>query len=116
MRYHSKSVEIEAIEWTGENLKEVQAFMFPASPLDHGKEKESIGINAYTGPTTYGSSTALQFAAKGMYVVKINGTDRFLIRTKEEFDSLYEVFADPDESVNRLSMVNDKPELLIDAG
>lgn len=108
MRYRSKPVDVDAIEWTGENLKEVQAFMFPASPLDHGQKKESIGINAYTGPTTYGSSTALQFAAKGMYVVRIGDTDRFLIRTKEEFDSLYEPIPDADR--------HDKPELLIDAG
>ena len=86
MRYRARPNEVDAIEWTGENLKEVQAFMAPASPLTH--LTDNLGINVYDETAKYAPHTKLAFIAPGTIVVK--HTRGLSVCPKTEFEDLYE--------------------------
>lgn len=86
MHYHRKaSSTVEAIEWTGENLKDVQAFMFPASPL---RRVEDVDPELLVVVETYGARTRLTFAAPGQYIVREAGL--FYVFTADEFNRQFE--------------------------
>ena len=86
MRYRARPNEVEAIEWTGENLREVQDFMAPASPLTH--LKDSLGINVYDSSAKYAPLTKLAFITPDTLIIK----DHRGLTTyqKDEFEKLYE--------------------------
>lgn len=90
MRYHLKSEQIvDAIQWTGDNLRAVQDFMAPASPLDHGKDRSELGINVYSNKTSY-SDTELVFLKKGGWIIR-DGIGRFaILQETKDFDRIYE--------------------------
>lgn len=87
MRYTRKHHSfVEAIEWTGENLKDVQAFMFPASPLDHATNQ--LGINVYDPSQQYGAKTRLVFIGPGAFIVR--ETTGFSVFQAKEFLEQFE--------------------------
>lgn len=58
MRYRKKPVEIEAVQWTGENLEEIEGF--------------AKGALVHRGPVNIAISTleGLMRASKGDYIIK----------------------------------------------
>ena len=58
VRYRKKPVEIEAVQWTGENLEEIEEF--------------AKGALVHRGPANIASSTleGLMRASKGDYIIK----------------------------------------------
>lgn len=81
---------IDAIEWTGDNLKDVQTFMHPQSPLDHANDQ--LGINAFDSAKQYGQTTKLVFLAKGGWIVR-DELGRLHAFTKDEFTATFEAIA-----------------------
>lgn len=80
---------IDAIQWTGNNLREVQDFMAPASPLDHEKGT-GLGINIYSNRQTY-TDTELVFIKKDGWIVK-DALGRFsVVQRPEDFNRMYEL-------------------------
>lgn len=49
MKYRKKPVEIEAIQWTGNNLKEVEAFVVNAKGRQFDTVGESLFIHTLEG-------------------------------------------------------------------
>lgn len=52
MKFRSKVVEIEAIEWTGENIEQIMSFMYPDMPVympGFKNSDEIIGIDTLEG-------------------------------------------------------------------
>lgn len=84
MRYERKTaLLVDAIEWTGDNLKEVQNFLFPASPLDHSQNQ--LGINVYSPEQLYGLKTKLVFIAPGTFLVR-DGGGRLTVHEADVFN------------------------------
>ena len=83
MRYKQKlEKEVKAIQWTGDNLREVQDFMLPYSPLKKAGDYLSIypkmdGYNCENVP-------------KDGFILRLS-ENFFQILTKERFDEFYEV-------------------------
>lgn len=89
MKYILKdpAAPIDAVQWTGTNLDEVQRFMAPASPLDHGKDRSELGINAYTTKHSY-TDTELTFVKAKGYIMK-DARGRFHVFTEQAFEEQY---------------------------
>lgn len=47
MKYRKKPVVIDAIQWTGDNIDEIAAFMHPQKPIK--KADQTIGIETLEG-------------------------------------------------------------------
>lgn len=61
-----KPIILDAVQWTGENIREVQELMAPASPLT--QSSGTLGVNVYRGEKYL--ETELKFANKGDYIAK----------------------------------------------
>ena len=90
MQFKAKSESIvEAVQWKGDNLTEIQTFMYPDSPLFNsrqGEPKQLIGIYIYA-PAQY-TTHELKFPKVGDWIVKtLNG---FRLMQNEEFEASYE--------------------------
>jgi hypothetical protein len=78
MRYRQRDPgEIDAIQWTGDNLRAVQDFMAPESPLTQSSRR--LGINNGVG---------LEFIGSGDWIVRINKA--LLVYPDARFMQLYE--------------------------
>lgn len=92
MRYTLKQdAVVDAMIWTGDNVREMQDFLYPASPLTHGKD--SLGVNVWVGASPY-ITTKLDFMKAGDALVRTQaGTDtepaRYRIHTPAEFEAHY---------------------------
>lgn len=106
MKYTRKAgLTIEAVQWTGNNLRQLQDFMAPGSPMvDLVENKErTIMVMAYSIKQTY---TDREFATvkPGSFIVKDPSHPHFDIYTAEVFDKLFEL-ATPLETVEPEGLV-----------
>ena len=89
MKFAAKAgATVEAVQWKGDNLTEIQTFLYPSSPLFNAERTESklIGVYVWTGAqyTLY----ELKFPNVGDWIVKtLNG---FRLMQNEEFEASYE--------------------------
>lgn len=102
-KFRSKaSATVEAVQWKGDNLTEIQTFMYPSSPLYNADQlrdspgstmKPNLGLHVFTGQKY--TQFELQHPGVGSWIVK--GPVGFKILTAEEFETLYEaVVYEPD--------------------
>ena len=96
MKFAAKAqARVSTVQWKGDNLTEIQTFMYPSSPLFNADQlrdhpgtttKPNIGIQVYTGERY--TLFSLQHPAIGSWIVK--GPIGFKIMSAEEFEELYE--------------------------
>lgn len=65
MKYRKKPVVIEAIQWTGENLDELRAFV--PEEFRHNKIHQPLGIVTLEGPLTISTDDWIIKGVKGEF-------------------------------------------------
>ncbi len=89
--YRTRVTTVEAVQWTGENLVEVQQFVAPASPLLTSREDRQLGLHvrdtdAEVKWPSLGKQTKLAFVSVGGWVVRqVGGDGRLDLMTDETF-------------------------------
>lgn len=87
MMYEQRTEVIFAVQWKGDNLRDVQDLMFPLSPLARPGTPH-LGIYV---------DVALVFADPSDYIVKLGTT--FIVVKEEQFEQLYQQIGVPDGTV-----------------
>ncbi len=88
--YRTRVTTVEAVQWTGENLVEVQRFVAPASPLLKGDDQQ-LGLyvrdeDAEIKWPSLGKQTKVAFVSVGGWVVRqVGGDGRLDLMTDETF-------------------------------
>lgn len=93
MKYTRKAaLVVDAIQWTGDNLREVQDFMNPGSPMmELGENKDrTLLIPAYSNKQTY-TDRELATVKPGSFIVKDPSHPHYGVYTAEVFDKLFEL-------------------------
>lgn len=84
------SASIEAIQWTGDNVTQIQDFMAPDSPLYNNRQSEpKILLGIYIWANGQYTTHELKFPKVGDWILRI--PQGFRILSHEEFEANYEV-------------------------
>jgi len=95
--YRSRATTVDAIQWTGDNLRAIQEFVAPASPL-YEPGSPALRINVFDAVSTATYKTlGRQLKSAGVppsgWIVKYSNGD-LAVLTSEEFEAAYDTGAE----------------------